>query len=145
MIFTMLDVAVDANGNLSRASGDIRQSGTVESIGRIIEWRLKTSPLEWSLYNPLVCADLPSYVGRGNTEDVGEEIKSAVYRALTIDGFIPSPDLFVDVVPTDADAMLVHVQINNLVAPDVPEDQTNFYYQFDLSAGKITSITGGQY
>jgi hypothetical protein len=145
MIFTMLDVQIDENGNMSPGPGDIKLAGTVDSIGKIIEWRLKTSPYEWNLYDPFVAADLPSFVGRKNDPDTGEEIKAAVYRALTSDGFIPTSDLFVDVVPTSVEDILVNIQINNLIAPDVPESQVNFYYQFDLSAGKITSIAGGTY
>jgi hypothetical protein len=145
MIFTMLDVQIDDTGNLTPNAGDIKQAGTVESLGKVIEWRLKTSPSEWDLYNPLVSADLPSYVGRPNTQDTGEEIKAAIYRALTSDRLIPTSDLFVDVVPVAVDAILINVQVNNLIAPDVPESQVNFYYQFDLSAGKITSIAGGTY
>jgi hypothetical protein len=145
MIFNMLDIKITPSGNLQSSSGDLLQAGTIESLSKVIEWRLKTAHAEWDLYNPNVVADLPSFVGRKNEQATGDMIKNSVEKALTYDGLIPGKDLVVDVIPISPEDILIKIEVNNLVGPDITDEVAKFYYRFNLTGGKILSLVGGMY
>lgn len=141
MLFLMLDIDIDDDGNMTDYEGDIGLSSSWKSMAKIIEWRLLTLREEW-LYNPMIIANTPAFIGQVNNRANGERLRSNVQTALTADNLIPAQDLFVDVIPIAPDAVMIYIKIDPFNAPDMPEGVAEYKYHFDLSGKEALSLIG---
>jgi len=142
--FTDLDFAIDDNGNLSTRNGDIARHGSLDSMAKTIEWRLKTSRQEWRGVNPFIVAGLDEFRGHRNTKETGESMKVRIENALSADLFIHPTRLQVDVVPINAEEVRVFIKINRFRALDIDGSvDIEYSYQFNFNEGDIISLTGG--
>ena len=142
MYYPYLEIEVDSDGNLGYYNGDIAVLDSYTSLAKIIEWRLKTTKLEWGRYNPSIVADLQRFVGRPNTRETGEQIRLAIQEALTIDALITPNNLSVRVSPTSPTGLIVLIDVTNVYTPDGQPPTMRFVYTFDMTSGSITRLNG---
>lgn len=142
MLFDRLEIAIDENGNFITQNGDLTAHSSIDSLRKLILWRLQTTKEEWGQFNPLIAVGVERFMGRPNQRDTAEEMSLAIKSALVADGLVPIGDLFVDVVPISYQAVTILVQIRNLITLDNTGDTFQFTFNYDFPNGKIISIDG---
>ena len=141
--FEDIDLAIDDDGNFLSFRGNLQNLGSIESVQKTIEWRLKTYQREWRSFNPFIAAGIGDFEGRKNTEETAELMKNAVLLAITSDNFIDKRNIEVDVVPIAADEVNIYISIKGFIAFDLDSKRDQEYiYKFNFNEGEIISLTG---
>jgi len=125
-----IDWAVDENGDLLIGpDGDILQAKGQKQIAQEILFRLKTSKGDYTV-DPNVGANLESFIGSPNTQNVRDEIVKAVEEELQRDEFIPLRK--VRALKTDVNSVLIVVEYL-----DIKLNRIQWTATLDLNDGSI--------
>jgi hypothetical protein len=117
------DLTITEDGDLAMGpGGDLYILKGIPSLRQDIEFRLKTD-LGDLLTQPKIGSRLRDMIGRRNTKEVAEQIKTEITNCLTYGNFIDPGDLNVSAIPVDESTIICHIEVSA---------DTYVAYRFDL-------------
>ena len=135
-IYLTKDFKISLSGDLVIGSdGDLDYVEGGENIAQDAMVRLRTY-LDESPLMPQIGSLISDYAGYPNTRETGEAIEREVIRALTINGYISTDNLYVAVVPVPEDSGKLLL----IIDPDTTTENSSSSLEFDidLTTGELS-------
>lgn len=128
--YNRTDLRLTPDGDLVLTdTGDLALVDQMEYQRQQVINRLKSIQVDW-IYDH-IGADLEDLLGMENRPETAELFKAKVKEALTMDGFLTEADIYMEVVPTNRQTLVLFLFVNSPFA----EEPLGFEVGLDLAAG----------
>ncbi len=121
------DFFLDTNGDLADTSKDLYR-GLVQRI----DTRMKSSKQDWAT-QPSVGAGLTDFLGKRNTAELGQVIKSRVYSELYQEDLLRAGEVVVETFPISK----TQVGISIIISPPRSSGRIALIYSYDMRDNKL--------
>jgi hypothetical protein len=127
---TVQDIKTDDFGDfILNGKGGVELADSTQCTKQVVIFRLKTAFDDFEP-NPDIGADLEGMVGEINNGETRRETETRIRLSLTRDGFLVDSDIFVKIVPTSSDTVVVVVLISGRIGFNLDEFSASFILDY---------------